>query len=1629
FTCTGVTNTTYPFQQQGGNNNDAPLCFTDISAREFVVLSCKQGGNDTYLSVGTLKDIFVPPLVTQENCDIELIVYNVDTAFWSSPDDPNLDNLVSCTNDSLMCTFSYNLAHFGPITTCSDTFTYIVGGHPSATSCLPADTILYDTTTVIVFPTFSVNMDQVCDNDPDSVILNANFSVNGSGCTYNLVWSTGDTTSSITVPISNIEYYVSVTRAGVSEGALACAMAVDSIVALGDVDLDCSLISNQTSSCYVPPLPAVDLNLLQVSGCNTIYTKLAHTISNNRPGCIGDTLIFSRYYMVDFDGDTINTTDDRDTCIQLFKFVDSTSPVISCPANVTIQCSSSTLPGVTGSASATDNCDGSPLITFTNATVSGPCPQAYLIIRTWRATDNCGNESTCSQTITLMDNVAPTISCPSNKIIQCTASILPANTGSATSIDNCDGSPIITYSDVTSAGSCPQAYLITRTWTSADHCGNSSNCVQTITVIDNVGPVVSCPPNVTVQCTGNTLPANTGTATSTDNCDPTPVITSTDATVAGSCPQAYIITRTWKSTDACGNMKTCNQTITVVDNVGPAISCPADVTIECTASSLPANTGNATSIDNCDLSPTITSTDVIITGSCPQAYIITRTWKSADDCGNMNTCNQILTVIDNVAPSISCPGDVTIQCTASTLPGNTGTATSIDNCDLSPTITSTDVTTAGSCPQAYIITRTWISADDCGNMNTCNQIITVIDNVAPSISCPGNVTIQCTASTLPANTGTATSTDNCDLSPAITSSDVTLAGSCPQAYIITRTWTSTDLCGNVSSCNQTISVIDNIAPIISCPVDITITYPASTDPSNTGTATASDLCDGSPVIMYTDSIPSQYCPFLNFIKRRWLATDACGNVSSCVQWITIEDKGTICGNVNDDFNQPIGGIQIQLWADMNSNMMVDAGDTLVTSTSSSGVDGSYCFTEVLPCNYVVVEIQPATYGSLSDEDATPDPDGDDSSDGPDDEIPVALAQSENDLDNNFVDIICPTVLPTLPYDTICSGQNVTLLISDLNLGSLTYSWNFGSGSTPGTGTGLGPHTISYVTTTQNQMNGASVVLTISKVGCPDLVGEVTKIDVNAYPNATINTSTASICYYTNKTFQPVAPAIPGATYNWTFDTGAVPATATGYGPHTVYYTTIGPKTAKLVIYPNEAGAQCPDSSTVSFTILSCPGAIIGFVKSVAGAGIPGVTVKLYVDANADGVADNATDIRNVLTNFPNPIGRYVMASLTPGSYVIVETQPAGWLNYDDFDASNDGDIMVNISGLDNLIPVTILPSEIDSMNNFIETPTPGNITGTVFEDFNNNLVPDTGEGLAAVVLNLYADDDQNGVADNGIILATTTTLADGSFAMMGIPVEDYVLIETDPANFISISDGDPTPDGDPGPNFDPNDNVIPVSITNNETDANNFFIDDRLAPLIVCPADLTLECIAITDPSSTGFATATDYCDGNITITYSDVTVEGECPQEFTILRTWSASDNCDNTSTCLQTIEIEDSTAPLITCPADVTILCTASNLPVNTGLATAIDICDPIVDLTYSDVIINGPCPQTYLITRTWQAFDDCGNVNNCLQLIQVIDNTPPTFTRPADITIFSDATCNFDASVAITGDVTNETDNCAT
>ena len=76
--------------------------------------------------------------------------------------------------------------------------------------------------------------------------------------------------------------------------------------------------------------------------------------------------------------------------------------MITCPADITVDCDSDTSPAITGFATATDNCSQDVIITHVDLEPTGLCPSAF--IRVWSATDACGYVATCEQLITLVDD-------------------------------------------------------------------------------------------------------------------------------------------------------------------------------------------------------------------------------------------------------------------------------------------------------------------------------------------------------------------------------------------------------------------------------------------------------------------------------------------------------------------------------------------------------------------------------------------------------------------------------------------------------------------------------------------------------------------------------------------------------------------------------------------------------------------------------------------------------------------------------------------------------------------------------------------------------------------------------------------------------------------------------------------------------------------------------------------------------------------------------------------------------------------------------------------------------------------------------------------------------------------------
>lgn len=485
-------------------------------------------------------------------------------------------------------------------------------------------------------------------------------------------------------------------------------------------------------------------------------------------------------------------------------------PTITCPADTSVECNTPIDPGVTGTPTVGDDCDGTLTPGFTDSQSPGKCPQEFTITRTWSVTDADGNTVSCEQTITVIDSTPPVITCPVDTSVECGSSTDPSATGSATATDNCDLMPTIGFTDSVEPGECPQEFTITRTWTATDDCGNPNQCVQTISVVDTTDPVITCPGDTSVECGSPTDPGATGSASATDNCDMVVAIGFSDLVTPGDCPQEFTITRTWTATDDCGNTDQCIQTISVVDTTDPVITCPGNTSVQCNTPTDPSVTGSATATDNCDMTVSIGFSDGITPGDCPQEFTITRTWTATDDCGNTDQCVQIIEVADTTDPVINCPTNVEVQCGSPTDPNATGSATATDNCDLDPAISHSDVQTPGDCAQEFTIARTWTATDDCGNDASCVQTISVVDTTPPTVTCMGSVTVQCTGpGGVPVGqvmiSGSAT--DNCD--PSVPVTDNRPGGLYPPSCGGTGTivtFTGIDDCGNIGTCMTEVRV-------------------------------------------------------------------------------------------------------------------------------------------------------------------------------------------------------------------------------------------------------------------------------------------------------------------------------------------------------------------------------------------------------------------------------------------------------------------------------------------------------------------------------------------------------------------------------------------------------------------------------------------------------------------------------------------------------------------------------------------------------------------------------------------------------------------------------------------------------
>ena len=638
------------------------------------------------------------------------------------------------------------------------------------------------------------------------------------------------------------------------------------------------------------------------------------------------------------------------TATQTIQVEDNTAPEVSAVPVASMACAD-WLDGLDGAEAlavglltATDDCLLDSVAVEVLGQLSGSCAGTFEVLYT--AVDACGNSTTASQIIELFDDVPPVFTViPADGTLACDGAPAPY-AGEAEAEDACGNVEITASDELIIEDGCSGTGVWQRTLTATDDCGNTAEHIQLFQRVDDAAPTItSQPEDLTASC--GLPPFDPATVTATDDCDPSPVISHVDDTVAQSCPNTFTVERHILATDCAGNVGESIQTIHVEDVTPPTlISVGILVTLPCTdwVCDIDAlvEAGFISATDDCG-EVDLTVDCFAMSGGCVEPNgTYTLQYTATDACGNTSNAQQILTLVDDEAPeaTIACPADVTLdldaECgytlgdPAADQPWGAPTGSATDNCDALPewSFSHEDAPATQSCGEGGDIlierTHTLTATDACGNegVATCTQIITFADVTGPVLEVqapmPANL-FQCLADT---DTTTAalglpdvTATDACggDIQVDITYEDV-VTPTCsaddglPEGNVtLDRTFTivATDCVGNATttSVTQTINFFDITAPelTLTCPADATLEADeecgVDLDPALIGlpSVTASDNCDTdvSVEVTHNDVETAGSCIGERTVTRTWTVTasDDCGNSAtmSCVQAITVLD--------------------------------------------------------------------------------------------------------------------------------------------------------------------------------------------------------------------------------------------------------------------------------------------------------------------------------------------------------------------------------------------------------------------------------------------------------------------------------------------------------------------------------------------------------------------------------------------------------------------------------------------------------------------------------------------------------------------------------------------------------------------
>ncbi len=1280
---------------------------------------------------------------------------------------------------------------------------------------------------------------------------------------------------------------------------------------------------------------------------------------------------------------------------QVLTVTDTEAPVFEeCPAPYVVNCDNgSSDPEFAGEPVVSDNCSEFE-VTFEDGVATDECPATFT--RTWIATDACGNASTCEQEITINDFEAPVIDCPADVTIECTESTDPANTGVATATDDCS-EPNISFEDSAMMGDCP--YTIERTWTALDPCGNTSTCVQVITIVDTEAPMLSGEDaEVTIECD---MSADLPEVTATDNCDDDVEIDLTTEVIDGDCPQEFTEVYTWIATDDCDNQSVRTFTVNYVDTTAPIlIGVPADDTIDCDDE---VPNAIVAAQDNCDPNVEVSLTAETVYNEC--GYEIVRTWSATDACGNTVSQTQTLTVEDTTPPVFEeCPAPYVVNCdNGSSDPEFAGEPVVSDNCSEFE-VTFEDGVATDECPATF--TRTWIATDACGNASTCEQEITINDFEAPVIDCPADVTIECTESTDPANTGVATATDDCS-EPNISFEDSAMMGDCP--YTIERTWTALDPCGNTSTCVQVITIVDTEAPMLSGEdAEVTIECDMSADLPE---VTATDNCDEDVEIDLVTEVIDGDCPQEFTEVYTWTATDDCGNQS--VRTFTVNYVDTtapiLIGVPEDDTIDCDDDVPNAIVAAQdNCDPNVEVSLTAETVYNECGYEIVRTWSATDACGNTVSQTQ-----TLTVEDTTPPVF---------EECPAPYVVN---CDNGSSD---PAFAGEPVVSDNCSEFEVTFedgVATDECPATFTRTW-------------IATDACGNASTCEQEITindfeapvidcPADVTIECTESTDPANTGVATATDDCSEPNISFEDSAMmGDCPYTiERTWTALDPCGNTSTCVQVItivDTEA-PVLSGEDGEETiecdmaidlpeVTATDNCDEDVEIDLVTEVIDGDCPQEFTEVYTWIATDDCDNQSVRTFT-VNYVDTTAPILIGVPADDTIDCDDDVPNAIVAAQDNCDPNVEVSLTAETvynecgYEIVRT----W-------------------------------SATDACGNTVsqtQTLTVEDTTPPVFEECPAPYVVDcdngysdpafAGEPVVSDNCSEFEVTFEDGVATDECPATFTRTwiatdaCGNASTCEQEITINDFSEPIIDCPADITVECPESTGPENTGMATATDDCSVPVityvdgplmgdcpftferiftatdACGNSSSSVQVITIVDTVAPeLSGEDTEVTIECDATPELPE---VTATDACDDDVEIDLTTEVIDGDCPQEFTEVYTWIATDDCDNQSVRTFTVNYVDTTAPiLIGVPEDVTAEC--DNVPAPAQVS-AEDNCGG-VELNFAEAINELDCG--YELIRTWTAIDECGNQNVATQTVTVVDTTEPdVISAPQDITLECD------------------------